>query len=330
MSLSSDSTSNKGSEPAGGEGFQLILHKGGDFASLWRQGADQRKAEGSRLLWIFSGPWRRQRAKLDTKGQEFDPSTITTPFAFWDGQHLVSNLRGIGLRRRFGHTTVAFYHSPWQTSEECALQNSAKPKASSSQPLLLVPSYDVSHSQYFDGCVWGFFCQKPPAQPRFILPLGRYSYTGPFAPCDDHRQQPSHSPYSPLMLRAPLVAALAEWLHHRYAQSLVEVLIDPSDCHQSQALCLVYLAMAGCCAVVDVPEDLEPQPAKGFKALSRNLGFYVGKAQPPPYLTPYGHRRQLSLSLLVPLLIDPTRVASCIAEFNSHSHLIPSSLTDPA
>lgn len=285
--------------------FRLALTKGGPLLPPDRIPELKPELESTLgsgdTLWLHSGRWRHTTS--------LNPAAIAAPFAFWDGAHVISNLPGVGPVRSFHDLKIHFYRSSF-----------AELPPQPSPGTLLVPCYDLGHSHYHDGPVLARLGdQGHGGEVSFALPHGRFRYEGPLSSAEQPADAFAFRRPSLRQLRAPLVAALKEWLYHRYAPSLCEVTIDPQACPRRQACALVYLKMAEFFPglVIKIPEGLAS--AKGFKALSRNLGCYVGKAQ--PFTSPAPHPLDLSRLLF---FVSPSRLSETIADFNEPSDLIPS------
>lgn len=256
-------------------------------------------------LWLHSGPWQLSRS--------FDPAALSAPYALWDGATLSTNLSGDGLRRDHNGITIQFYRQLWH-----------QPPPAVSPNHLWVPSYEIGFDHYHDGPIIGQFGPSP--QPDFALPHGPLTYEGPLAPGCEQDGDPLST--QPRHFRGPLAAAVRGWLTPRFAQdTLCEVRVDAADpspaSYKRQVIALVYLKMAGFFEDIAVTwrSDLQAGQAKGFRALARNLGCYVGKAKPPPRPA-----SSLLLSRLLPFTTKAS-VDATIADFNGISPLVPSAFT---
>lgn len=280
--------------------MKLRLCKGGGLAEP--PFADTAADEHGDTLHLYSGRLLR-------------PPNLSVPFLCWDGHQIVSNLPGTGLSRRFYDLTIHCYHQLWHS-----------PAPASTGRGLWLPSYALGQASYCDGPVLGRLGTDGPKD--FMLPLGRYTYEGPLA---EANQAPAEltDQLSPRSLRAPLSQAVAAWLRPRYAPKLCTVTVDHTACPRRQALALIYLKMAGFfshLAVAELPVDLDPNSAKGFRALARNLGCYFGKAQPPAELVRCARLSLADLSFFV----AEDLIAATIADFNAVSPLVPKALQEPA
>lgn len=279
--------------------LRLVLRKGGSLAEPFFP-ADGGFG-GSHALWLVSG-------------RLLQPPQFAAPFLCWDGQSIASNLPGTGLRRNFHDLTIHCSHQPWHAAAP-AIKGRG----------LWLPSCVLNQASYHDGPVLGRLGSTD-GPIDFMLPLGRYSYDGPLAPSRGEAPQwrPAEAPdeLSPRHLRAPLSQAVTEWLRHRFAPGLGLVTIDPAACPRRQALALIYLKMAGFfnhLAIAPLPTALSKDHAKGFRALARNLGCFIGKSQPPEQLA---DSSRLSLSDLDFFIADHL-IDATIADFNSESPLVP-------